>query len=590
MNKNHGHFFISVICLMLFIGISIFLLLNRNTVSLSPWNNLETINWPVYAGGTGERTAIIAGSESSVIVLNAENDLIYRLDAKPGNGDGFSSVQFAEFDENNNLYILDSAFGGVHEQNVERILKYSSAGTFLEEIYAYTYRNADFIITKGKIAGVSYYNGFIYLARLGKNNFYLEQVSTAGEGNVKVIGIFDYPNAFRDLAYIHMNVQNRRLTITEKTGAVKQYGFDGILHYVKEAGGGTVPHLPWTAVSDKNNNIFYADILSGEIIFLDVRTGNETVLYKAKDGEWPYYRINYAGGILFASPYDEKGEVALFTMPSAGASPLQGIQIQKIGTYTYTKDDRVMRSFLFAGFVVAVFLFLFCLFSFLKIIARHSIDAILKTIILVSVCIAFGAVISSVLIVNEMNDRYNEKTYDILENVSRLIAVSVDVELLKDFFDPAQSTGESYLAFKKMIRSQFSQLQFKGKRVYQTILVEKNGIIYMLYDTEDSVGTFFPFSKADGVYSHIFTSKDYERSQAASAEGNWLFVVGPILNAEGEVAALIETGLDLKSVNEQTRAVIWQTGIITGSSAAGIILAVVLFMMFSRGIKTRKKQ
>jgi hypothetical protein len=585
MYKNRLRIIVLNISLLLFLGLAVFLVINRTKITFSPWNVSETISWPVYAGGNGDRTAIIADSETAVIVLDSADRLILRLEDQPGKDSGFSSVQFAALDENNNLYILDAAFGGVGEENVERILKYSAKGEFLEELYAFHYINKDYIITKGKTSGVSYYNGFIYMAILEQDQFYLEQIP-ADKGDMQIIKSFAYPHAFRDLAYIHINAQTRRLAVTEKTGAIKQYDFDGTLHYEKQAGGETLPCLPWTAVSDKDNNLLYAEILSGKIMFLDTSTGNETVLYASPGEEGPYYHVNYSNGILFAAPYEEKGKAALFT--GIDTNP-NNPQTRKIGASLYSERDRLLRLLCFIGCILAVISLIVCVCSLWGIVTKPRIHGILKMALLNGICITFGAVISSVLIVNEMNERYNEKTYDSLENVSRLIAATVDTDLLQSFTDPAQSASEDYLTFKKLIRSQFLQLQFNEKRVYQTILLEKDGTIYMMYDTEDSIGTFFPFEKTGEMHHNVLATKQYEHSRAASAEGNWLFVMGPILDKRGEAAAFIETGLDLRSVNEQTKSVIWQTIIITGCSVILVLLTMVLSMLVFQGRMTGKK-
>jgi hypothetical protein len=188
-----------------------------------------------------------------------------------------------------------------------------------------------------------------------------------------------------------------------------------------------------------------------------------------------------------------------------------------------------------------------------------------------------------------MSQRYNDKTYDGLENVGRLTAASIDYRLLTAITSPLQSESEDFMQFKNALQAQFAQLQFRGKQVYQTISKEQNGIVYTLYDLENSVGTFFPFFEYDSLYQEVAATKQFIRSQALSSEGNWLFVCGPILDANGGVAAFIETGYNTRSVYDETRKTVLKTWIIVAAAAIVIFLAVVGSVLLLKGRNKNRK-
>jgi hypothetical protein len=569
---------IQLACLLLFIAVLVFIFLKKDMLTLSPWNNDGVIEWSTYAGGNAERTAVIANSGSSVYVLNREGELLYRMDAKPGAARFFSSAKFAELDEDNNLYVLDAVFGGAFDENSERVLKYSVKGKFIQELYAYNYTNENFIVTKGKISGLACFDNAVYLVRLEDQGLYLERVPAAG-GEAETIVFVAYPNAFRDIAFVHVNAKDKLLAVTTKAGTVMLYDFGGDVQYVREA----LPNsLPWTAAST-DDVIIYADILAREIAKINIKTGEQTLLYRTPPKEWAYYRINYAGGILFASPYDQMTAVALF---SDIRDPMP--EVKKINGYSYSKDDRMLRIILFVGALLDIVLLLTLL---ILNFSRISISGRIKSIILAGVCIAFGAVISSLLITNEMTERYNDKTYEGLENVARLTAASIDERLLAGITSPLQSESEEFIEFKNVLQAQFAQLQFRGKQVYQTISKEQDGIIYTLYDLENSVGTFFPFFEYDSLYQEVAATKQFIRSQALSSEGNWLFVCGPILDANGEAGAFIETGYNTRSVYGETRKTVLKTWIVIVAAAALVFLVVVgSALLLKRRNKNRTEQ
>jgi hypothetical protein len=565
---------LQLVCLLLIVVLSVFLYLNRGMLNFSPWETKVPIEWPAYTGGNGQRKAIIADSASSVYVLNNSNELVYKLEAKPGKAKSFNSAKFVEIDENNNLYIMDALFGGAFEENLERVLQFSKEGKFIRELYALSYTNENFFITKGKINGMAYSNGGLYLVRIEEQGFYLEKADEAG--GTKTIGSFNYPNAFRDITYVHINAENRRLSFSTKSGTVKQYDFDGTVLYDEKAAPGS---LPWTVVS-YGDNLVYADILKGEIV-LTRNDGEQTLLYSSPPEKSAYYRINHNGDFLFASPYDQTTGIAIF---KDGESS----EFEIVEGYSYSEDGKTLRILLFAGSLLDILLLVVFLVLLALRLSKISVGGYVKTMILAGGCIAFGAVISSLLIINEMSQRYNEKTYDGLENVSRLIAASVDIGFPESINSPSQAEDADYLNFKSALQTQFAELQFKGKRVYQTILKKQGETMYMLYDLENSVGTFFPFGAYTGYYEEVFTTKQFVRSQAISPEGSWLFVCGPILDQRGEVAAFIETGYDMRSMNDETRIIMLKTWLIVGAAVVVVLLAAALLIMLSKNHKKNR--
>jgi hypothetical protein len=566
------------ICIPIAVLLSVFLCLNKDKITFSPWVDGRAIEWPTYMGGNGERSAVIANSETSVLVLNTTGELVYRLDAKPGRTKSFSALKFSELDGDNNLYVMDVSFGGAFEENAERILKYSEKGTFIEELYVYRYINENFITTKGKMCGMAWFNHAVYLVRLDDHGFFLERMPDAAGKSppspAEELRFFEYPNAFRDVAYVHINPENRRLTLTTKAGAVKQYDFGGaLLRTLKAPGAGS---LPWTAISTADS-VIYADIISGEVVSVDVITNEKTVLYRSLPGESPYYRIGYTKGTLFAASYDRETGAAFFG--NAGKD-----QIQKIKDYSYSRENKILLAVLFACSIVDVVLLIVSLVSVVITLSRIHTSGSIKTAILAGMCIAFGAVVSSILIINEMNGRYMDKTYDGLENISRLIAASIDSELLSSIASPVQSEDTEYLQFKKNLQDKFAQLQFNGMRVYQTISKEQNGIIYMLYDLENSIGTFFPFARTDSSYDDA--SKQFIRFREVGPEGNWLFVRGPIPGKDGKTVALIETGYEMKTVYEKTNKIVLKTWLMVAAVIIIPLSAIALILLVRRNRKT----
>jgi predicted MFS family arabinose efflux permease len=187
-----------------------------------------------------------------------------------------------------------------------------------------------------------------------------------------------------------------------------------------------------------------------------------------------------------------------------------------------------------------------------------------------------------------MEQRYEEKTYGELENISRLMAVSVDTGVLRSLRSPAQYDSPGYMRLKEKLTALFSQLQVKGQRLYQIVWMPVDNTVYLMYELETSAGIFVPFAEYEGsFYQEVVDTKNFLHLKEVTSEGSWVFVCGPVLDAEGNVMALIETGYEQSMVQEQTRASIIQIVLIVIAAAIAMLLVTIECILI---INTYKKQ
>jgi predicted MFS family arabinose efflux permease len=553
------------------------LLLFRKAENFSPWNVAGIIEFPTYADWNGSRQIIIENSEKSILIIGDGGVLLYKISAGRDKERSFSIAKFAILDDYNNLYILDADFNGAHKDNIERVLQYSPKGNFIREIYSFPYSNDDFIITKGKIGGMAWFNGSIYLVRLGDDGFWLEQAATTAQEKPeqeKEGKFFHYPDAFRDLVYFHIDAQHQRLTATTKAGGIKHYDFSGNLIFDIPPERDT---LPWTAVYDGRNGIIYSDIMKSELVRFDMEDKTRATLFTAPPGASAYYRINYANGRLLAASYDN-----ILVLDDTGEE-------KTVDSYTYFSSGVVLRAVWFALFILAVLMLLGTLTAIIVFIIKKKLGGTFKRIILVSFCIAFGAIIASILIINEMKKLFYARIYNDLQNISRLIAVTIDTDTITSLSAPGEYEDEAYLRLKKKLKAQFSELPFYGEGVYQIIWMERDGIVYLMYDLENSAGIFYPAEEYEGSnYQKAAGTKEYVYARQITSEGSWVFTIGPLFDDSGNVAAAIETGYDLTLVEEQIRSLIVQTVLIVVASTIAFLLLIIECILIFNAYKKSK--
>ncbi|MDR2445836.1 MAG: MFS transporter, partial [Treponema sp.] len=567
---NYKSKLITIIGAAVCAALSVFLFLNKENVTVRPWRVSNALSMIGDANGNGERIAVAANSTKSVFVLNNAEELIYRVDA----GANFTSAQFVDIDEENNLYIYDIELGGVKEQNTERVVKYSPEGKFLDELYSYQYINEDFILSKGKISGIAVSDELLYVARLEHEGFYLEWTSTKWKSETHRLAFFPYPNALRDLAYCRINVEKRRVIFTTKSGVILRYSFSGSLITTIPSKDGRFPYM---ADQDERNGFIYTDIINNAINKIDAISEETTNIFSTPNG--CYYHIAYKNGIIYASFNEENTLV------------IRDGEFKIIDSYTYSKRDIAFRIVLFVFCILDAIAFLSFLISAARFLRKKKLGGNFKLILLVTFCIVLGAGISSALIVNEMNKQYYHNLGNSLENMLKIIANSIDLTVIQSIDSPSQFDDEDLKEFFEYIRNIFKQLEFEGTQVYFTIWLERNGQIYSMFVLDYALGTFYPYGEyEDSFLQAAYESKQFVYDVVHTNSGTWFGNSGAVFDANGEPIAALEIGYNMQSMEKEQRDMVIQLGLIVISTMIAVLLIMIEFILILNACKQNKNE
>jgi len=572
MKKAQRYIFVA------FLIFSFYILINKEYISFNPWVTEQALELIGSASGNGKATAIIADGGETIIVVNNNGDLMYKLQADTNATRSFVSAELVDLDEENNLYVYDKIFGGAFEENTERILQYSPTGKLMGVLYSYSYKNEDFIITKGKISGMASTGDELYLARLEHEGFYLERVPIRLVEEQQNITFFSYPDAFRDLSYCRINTVSRNLVWTTKTGTILQYDFTGNLVNKITADDDMSPYM---AVSDDKGSLFYTDILHGEIGYIDIHTEEKTKLFNRPMSEgFFYYYINYKNNRIYAS-YNADDVLVIDE---------NGV-CTSIDSYSFSEKDIKLRYIVFVVGIVDVLLLAIMLIWGIMFSLNQRPSGVLKQIILVGICIIIGAGISSLILLREMQKQYTEDTFSELDNISKLMAASIDMSIVKELDSPVQFTGEEYWNFSEKIKNIFSGLQFKGKQVYFIIWMERDGVVYSMYDLEYSWGVLYPFGNfEDSFLEPIYTSRQYNHLVENTSSGTWIEVIGPIFDKDDNILAVIETGYNIQAFEKENRKMIIQMMLIVLATTVAFLLVVIECLLVFDAYKRNKNE
>jgi len=566
--------FVFVVLLMF----SFYIFVNKEYISFDPWVSEQSLGLIGSASGNGKATAIITDSARTIVVIKNNGELLYKVKSGTNIMNSFVSAELTDLDEENNLYVYDKIFGGAFEESTERILKFSSAGKFMGILYSYSYKNEDFAITKGKICGIASSGNDFYLARLEHEGFYLERVSTRQAEEPQIIAFVQYPDAFRSFSLCRINTTSKSVVWTTKTGTILHYNFFGTLVNEITADENIFPYM---AASDDKNNLLYTDILNYVIGFINTDTGETTKLFyrPISEGDF-YYYINYKNNKLYASYNTED----LLIIDEDGA-------YTAIDSYFFSKNDINSRRIVFILGIVDLILLVIMLVWGIMFLSKQKPSGVLKQIILVGICIIFGAGITSLIIIREMQKQYTENSFNELENISRLVAASVDISVINELQSPAQFDSEEYRNFSEKIKTVFSELKFEGKQVYVMLWMERDGIVYSMYDLEYALGIFYPNGEYEGSYvEEVCTSKQYKYLVENLPSGTWTYVVGPVFDKDGNVAAVIETGYNMQSVEKELLSMIKQLILIVLATTVAFLLIVIECLLMFDAYKRNKNE
>ncbi|MDR2602229.1 MAG: MFS transporter [Spirochaetaceae bacterium] len=560
-----------------FIGFSIFLFINKNNFSLKPWESKRYFDSIYYLTGNKDRLALIEDAHETILVLDANGNILTKLLAE-GGPKSFTSAERIQLDEENNIYVLDFNFGSPFEVNFERVVKFSPKGEFISEIYFNRYINNDFHMDKGRTAEISYYGGEIYVVMLNENGFTLESVRTDGSNHSELILAFPYPHAQRDLMYFDINASKRMMAFSTKSGAIKQITFEGKYTYELPVQEDEI-HCIWNVVTDNRNNIFYTDLATGEIVFVDVERQLQMAMLTLAKGE-AYYSFTL----------DCVDETVYASIRSRIFIKAPGDSFKSYNSCQYTEKETLVRKIIFAASIVDALLLLFLVVMMIKGARKIRFSSNTRIILSTSAFVLVGAIISAILIINEMTLLYKKNALNSLQNVAKIMAASIDSGMISRLNSPAQYDSKEFLEMKEKIKALFKEASFSGQKIYQSIQIERDGIMYAINDVESSLPAFYPYAiyedEEDAKY--VYENKQYKDMEFSTFTGFWLSTAGPLLDKYGNVVGILESGTELTSLQSDMRRIILGTLLIVVSATIVFLFVIIEFTVIRNAYQKNK--
>ncbi len=255
------------------------------------------------------------------------------------------------------------------------------------------------------------------------------------------------------------------------------------------------------------------------------------------------------------------------------------------------KCNLVYASYVYILLVIVIIAFLILFATF-----RSSKSGYKKTGVFVALTVALSSAIISIMILSDTFTRLSDSSYNELlrtaEIVSRTSSINGLGDALKDIDGTEDYGGESYRYIKDRLDIYCDAAYDNGGNMYYVIYKFDDDLVWGVIDYEDTTGTVYPYMPyADSYYEEVVnTGRLHLEAASVDAYGAWSYACGPIYDSEGNIAGLIEFGVNMMSENQANQKLITDIIIRTAVIVLIIVLAIVEGTSLSEGIHGFRKE
>jgi MFS family permease len=532
------------------LGLAAYLLLFPQFLLKDPLPESLPLNYPVYAvqDVAGNRY-VIDNSRRRVSKINPNGDLVYVIEGGQKNIGHFFYAEEIEVDPDGYLYVLNYV-GDIKGFYLEReeILRFRPDGQFDRILYQKNYtpedRQAE-LVQRGMVMGLHATGDGLSWFNL--DNEYIHAYAylfAQGEVQARFSHALKYANiVVGDLAY-----QSDGGVYTAKDGQIRRFFSDGreqILFSADKAQALSDEFVvPWEVALDTDGNIYFIDLEGRGVRHLQAPGRAPWVLnpeiLAAGLGEdaasFNYYRLSIAadGNRLICND-----EAVVTQTRDGGLSALSAARVP----YTWRIGMMLSWIALVLGFIVlgrALWL------AYVRLFGARLPQLLLMSIGIV-VIVSLVAALSAYPLIESFSKRYQEV---VLEKISQIIQITprvLDSERFASLREQADFNNADYRYIHTTLYDAFNRNRDKWNEGYHFALYRViDERLYGFMYVNGRINMYMPFDWLDGegVYDQALAGK-IATEVTTDISGDWIYGVGPISDAQGNIVALFETGTDL---------------------------------------------
>jgi len=548
---------------------------------------------PIFmtVGENGNRY-IINKSMTQVLVLDKNNNYQYAIN-------GGSSIKTFNFvnnitvDSEGNVYASDVEYNSNYDRDKGfRIIKFSPTGKYEDTIYECEYEEGKMPYIHSCCMSLDNKNGRIYFAQREFEEIVMYSIASDGsEEELTVEHTYPYDNAKLLVFDIAMDLNNDFIYFTDKKGNIFKADDSGVSEvymggvYSEDIDFYEVPNC--IALSSDSQALYYTDIGRREVFEIEIATGQRRVIFE-RDYNKPldecslYYRIGVNKSV-------ERGFATCSSGDDSNIVVYDGKNVD-------INRNFIMPSVIRGKYILLMVLSLILLAAVIIFIKKKITSALtgkngetVMMYILVFVSIFTIFTITTVILLNNTNSRYNDRVRINTYYLASIVSQFIDGDTLEKIDSPDDYMNDDYIEVRNQLHDAFAQLptdmeslsRDTDNTTYCTLYKVKNNVVYYTMHLSDDDGVIYPdeYTYEDSDYKLVKdTMRAHSFNGITTADGRWLFTVAPITNSAGEMVALCEVGLNLVSYEEADKRVIKEILICVGSLTIAIFLLISEFV------------
>lgn len=551
---------LGVLCLLLG-GICFFF---RPMFTAVPFTNTYVFDGPsgVYPGASGRLYVIDAGKKS-VLITDGDGNLIRSI---TGGADSDTQPYYASLvaeGADGSIYVADVRYAGQGTLiRQERIFRYDADGGNGSLLYTIDYEQEDrkAPLQYGNILSLREEEGELVFTIKTETGLAVCQMDL--ETGELQSTTYDLPGQY--ISDADAEPGTLRPIFTNRLGQVCTVT-EGAVEVLLDEG-----RTSWMLCAEEGQ-IYYTDLATNTVLRYELESGFEEVVLEAPD---IIYAVQTAGGRLYATDY-------------MGYYRLTDGEAEYVDTLAYTEP--VLRYVLWGALFLAGVLLLAVLFLLFAPALRKPKSALFQRMaIVLGVSLCMGGLVGYITI-NQMIVNQNASVMEQLNLFADILVETTDLEAFQRIDSIDDYRNEDYSQVKEPLDGLADMTYVNDLNYYYILYAADETTIYVVMDYEDSSVAKHPVYAwgAEGYTDVFVDGEPIEVSSDVSSYGSWSFVLKPVFDEEGQVAAVMEVGVNLDQQVQENRDLVTNV-VFTVLSTTLVLLMVIIETIFYAEHRERK--
>ncbi|MDD4801904.1 MAG: adenylate/guanylate cyclase domain-containing protein [Syntrophomonas sp.] len=578
---------VPIIVLGFILLLSILLLSNKEMLSQSPIKKGLPIN---------NLSAITSDSQGNLYMIVAERRTIIKMDKngtcqytiEPVGADKNSMYLFSDatVDQEGYLYVrrtdLDSK--GMYV-DAESVIRFSPQGQLDRVLHRIDYKEDNRPLRAGNIKSLQLKDDYLYFHYLQPDRDYLYSIS-----------LRDYALNRYIIAYLPANVYLADITGT-KPGDIYYSTQRGEIYGINENGDSRLLYpaiinlSSWqeqtpdrtfpTQLKLYQDKLYFIDTFANEIRSITIR--------QTDSGSTVFSQTNLGSGgklsVLKDMVMAADGSLTVAVRDRIYNVDVNGKLIKTITQASQPLPTMLERLLVWALPLALLGLIIYLIRYLYREVLNRRVSLVVKQIVVFTPIIIIAMVSLSWFIYQQFSDREEREVYRQLEVLTRTGLNRLDPTRLEKISSPRDYMNDDYQFLRDLTieaqihRGSSNDNKLDEAGLYSAIYKLENDKLYAIVDYDNSVNMYRPISIA-GEFKQVLNSKQMVKDKANDENGSWMFAMAPIIDADGKIIGIYESGVDRSGFNRDRMELFKDIAINISYITLGIICIFMLVTYF----------